>query len=103
VCLVGPGGAPVSAGDALYLWHDLHVQECQLDELWSFVHTKHANLPGAKSYHETYGDAWVWLAFAPEWRLVLAFVIGKRTQTYADQLLARVRQVTDLHILFFYQ
>jgi IS1 family transposase/transposase-like protein len=85
----------------LYLWHDLHVQECQLDELWSFVHTKQANLPGAKSYHETYGDAWVWLAFAPEWRLVLAFVIGKRTQTYADQLLARVRQVTDLHIPFF--
>jgi IS1 family transposase len=69
--------------------------------LWSFVHTKQANLPGAKSYHETYGDAWVWLAFAPEWRLVLAFVIGKRTQTYADQLPVRVRQVTDLHIPFF--
>ena len=24
----------------LYLWRDLHVIECQLDELWSFVHTK---------------------------------------------------------------
>jgi hypothetical protein len=43
----------------------------------------------------------VWLAFAPEWRLVLAFVIGKRTQAYADQPLARVRQVTDAHIPFF--
>src|SRR5262252_10393846 len=23
----------------LYFWHDLHVSACQLDELWSFVHT----------------------------------------------------------------
>src|SRR6266567_1069177 len=29
----------------LYFWHDLHVSECQLDELWSFVHTKEAHLP----------------------------------------------------------
>jgi IS1 family transposase len=85
----------------LYLWHDLHVRECQLDELWGFVHTKQANVLGAKTYSQTYGDAWVWLAFAPEWRLVLAFVIGKRTQAYADQLLARVRYVTDTHIPFF--
>jgi transposase-like protein len=24
----------------LYLWRELHLEECQLDELWSFVHTK---------------------------------------------------------------
>jgi transposase-like protein len=23
----------------LYLWRNLHLSECQLDELWSFVHT----------------------------------------------------------------
>ena len=34
----------------LYLWHDLHVRECQLDELWGFVHTKQANVLGAKTY-----------------------------------------------------
>ena len=28
----------------LSLWHNLHVTECQLDELWSFVHTKEAHL-----------------------------------------------------------
>jgi hypothetical protein len=32
----------------LSLWHNLRVTECQLDELWSFVHTKEAHLPGAK-------------------------------------------------------
>jgi len=85
----------------LSLWHNLHVSECQLDELWSFVHTKEAHLPGAKIYGATYGDAWVWIAFAPVWRLVLAFVIGKRDQASAEVLLARVAHVTDDHIPFF--
>jgi transposase-like protein/IS1 family transposase len=85
----------------LYLWHNLHVTECQLDELWSFVHTKEHNLPYAKIYHETYGDAWVWIAFAPVLRLVLAFVIGKRTQDSANLLLDRVVHVMDNNIPFF--
>jgi len=85
----------------LYFWSQLHVTECQLDELWSFVHTKEAHLPVAKIYCDTYGDAWVWLAFAPVWRLVLAFVVGKRTQENADLLVDRVKDVTDEHIPFF--
>ncbi|WP_420825681.1 hypothetical protein [Thiocystis minor] len=32
----------------LHLWKGLHVAECQLDERWSFVHTKEAHLPYAK-------------------------------------------------------
>ena len=37
----------------LYLWRDLHVRECQLDEWWSFVHTQQANVLGAKTYSKT--------------------------------------------------
>ena len=85
----------------LYLWRNLHLTECQLDELWSFVHTKEAHLPYAKIYCETYGNAWVWLAFAPVWRLIVAFVVGKRTQESADQLLDWVQSVADAHIPFF--
>lgn len=85
----------------LYFWRNLHVTECQLDELWSFVHTKEDHLPGAKTYCATYGDAWVWLAFAPVWRVVLAFVVGKRDQEHANLLLDRVVHVTDDHIPFF--
>jgi IS1 family transposase/transposase-like protein len=85
----------------LYLWNNLHVTECQLDELWSFVHTKERNLPGAKIYQETYGDAWVWLAFAPVGRLVLAFVVGKRNQASANLLLDRVAYVTDDQLPWF--
>lgn len=85
----------------LYFWQQLHLTECQLDELWSFVHTKEANLPGAKLLCETYGDAWVWIAFAPVWRMVVAFVVGKRSQENATLLLRRVEAVTDQHIPFF--
>lgn len=50
----------------LYLWSGLHVLECQLDELWSFVHTKEDHLPSAKGLCESYGDAW------SGWRLRLS-------------------------------
>lgn len=86
---------------ALYLWTGLHVLECQLDELWSFVHTKEAHLPSAKGLCESYGDAWVWLAFAPLWRVILAFVVGERTQESADLLLERLKDVTNGHVPFF--
>jgi len=85
----------------LYLWRDLHVIECQLDELWSFVHTKQHHVPCARLSDETYGDAWVWVACAPGWRLVLAFVIGKRTHKSADVLLDRVLHVTAAHMPYF--
>ena len=85
----------------LYLWNSLDVAECQLDELWSFVHTKERNLSTAKHLYENYGDAWVWIAFAPVSRLVLAFVIGRRDQAHANLLLKRVDHGTDGRVPFF--
>jgi IS1 family transposase len=85
----------------LYLWRELHLEECQLDELWSFVHSKEANLAAAKRICQSYGDAWVWIAFAPLWRMVVAFVVGKRTQENANLLLQPVVSVSDGGIPFF--
>ena len=85
----------------LYWWSHLPVSEGQLDELWSLVPTQQDNLPGAKRYGETYGDAWVGIALAPVWRLGVAFVMGKRPQESANLWLARVAQVTDQPIPFF--
>ena len=85
----------------LSLWRNLHVTECQLDELWSFIHTKEQHLEAAKVWCATYGDAWVWIAFAPLWRVILAFVIGKRTQVEANLLLEHLKHVTTADIPFF--
>jgi len=65
-----------------------------VDALWSFVRKKEAHLTTAEKVLALYGDAWVWIAFAPEWRLVAAFVVGKRAQENADLLLKRLRAVT---------
>ena len=47
------------------------------------------------------GDAWVWIAFAPVWRLVAAFVVGKRDQEHANVLLKRLHAVSCEYIPFF--
>ena len=40
----GPSGNEQCRLLMLYWWHDLPVRECQLDELWRFVHPKEDNL-----------------------------------------------------------
>ncbi len=84
-----------------YLFNNLHISECQLDELWSFVYKKEKRLTPAEKVLSLYGDAWVWIAFASEWRLVLAFVIGKREQDKANLLIDRLQAVSCGHIPFF--
>lgn len=76
------------------------MTECQLDELWSFVRTKDHHLAAARQWCETMAMPWVWVAFAPAWRLVVAFVVGQRTHAQANLLLDRV-QVTDQRVPFF--
>lgn len=80
---------------------NLHLTECQLDELWSFVYAKEGNLQNVKHVLQEYGDAWVWVAFAPDFKLIPAFVVGKRTQENADLLIERLVKVSDEHIPFF--
>lgn len=74
---------------------NLPLGECQLDELWSFVRKKERNLTALERVLGQYGDAWVWVAFAPEFKLVPAFVVGKRTQEEANTLIAQVAAATD--------
>jgi len=76
-------------------WHDLPVSACPLDEWGSCVPPKAAQLPGATSSGAPSGDAWVWIALAPGWRLVCACGSGQRDQAGAAWLLARVAPVTD--------
>jgi hypothetical protein len=85
VCAWLDRGARHCRAVILSLWRNLPLTECPLDELWSFLHTKQENLPGAKKHLDRYGDAGVWLAFAPVWRWVLGFVIGNHDQTQADR------------------
>ena len=62
---------------------------------------KEAPLSVAEKVLALYGDAWVWSAFAPAWRLVAAFVVGKRDQEHANVLLERGHAVSGGSRPFF--
>ncbi|MCC7361639.1 MAG: helix-turn-helix domain-containing protein [Anaerolineales bacterium] len=84
-----------------YFFRNLHLTECQLDELWTFIYKKEAHLTPLEQLAEVYGDAWVWIAFSPVCKLVPAWVIGKRTLAHARRLVFRLKSATDGQIPFF--
>lgn len=84
-----------------YFFCDLHLSECQLDELWTFVYKKEAHLTAFEKLAGLYGDAWIWIAFDPVHKLVPVWVVGKRTLTNAKQLIRRLKNRLDGHVPFF--
>jgi len=76
------------------LLKDVVVSECQLDEMWSFVGKKERNLDAVEKLEGLLGDAWIWIAFDAVHKIVLAHVVGKRTQPHAVVLLEGVKRVT---------
>jgi len=84
-----------------YFFRNLHLRECQLDELWTFIYKKETHLTPLEKLAEIYGDAWVWIAFSPVHKLVPAWVVGKRTLPHARRLIFRLKSATDGHIPFF--
>ncbi|HZC02498.1 MAG TPA: hypothetical protein VE844_14425 [Gammaproteobacteria bacterium] len=60
----------------------MNVTQVQLDELWNFIARKQATTaaPDGESPDESAdGRQWVWVSFAPEFRLLLAAYVGPRT------------------------
>jgi transposase-like protein/IS1 family transposase len=84
-----------------YFFRNLHLRECQLDELWTFVAKKEAHLTLLEKLATIYGDAWVSIAFSPVYKLVPAWVVGKRTLRDARRLVVQLQATTDGHIPFF--
>lgn len=84
-----------------YLWKDLPLREWQLDELWTFLYKKERNLDFLELLVREYGDVWVWICFEARLKLIPAFVIGKRTQEHANELIRLVKERSDGHVPFF--
>ena len=77
-----------------HLLRHLPVTQVQLEEMWSFITRKHAqetdeagdSLPGGED-----GQQWVWVSFAPEFRLMIAAVVGPRTLDTAKAVVAATK------------
>jgi IS1 family transposase len=74
-----------------YMMQELELSQVQLDELWTFVRKKERKLSEWEKLHTEYGDTWIWVAFDPVHKLVIAVLIGERTQEAAIGLLTRLR------------
>jgi IS1 family transposase/transposase-like protein len=73
-----------------HLLRELPVTEVQLDEMWSFIKRKHAQqaeTDGESGDLSEDGRQWVWISFAPQYRLILAAFVGPRTFDSALQLI----------------
>jgi IS1 family transposase len=77
-----------------HLLRDLAVTQVQLDEMWNFIARKHAcetDEAGESLPEGTDGRQWVWVSFAPEFRLMIAAVVGPRTLATAKQVVATTK------------
>jgi IS1 family transposase/transposase-like protein len=77
-----------------HLLQHLPVTQVQLDEMWNFIARKHAretdeageSLPEGQD-----GRQWIWVSFAPEFRLMIAAVVGPRTLETAKEVVAATK------------
>lgn len=84
-----------------YFFRELHLTECQLDELWTFVYKKEGRLTALEKMAPRYGDTWIWTAFDPIFKLVPAWRIGRRTLVEAQRFVNALKSRLDSHIPFF--
>ena len=101
LCAAGPW----AAGFCDETLRDLPCQRIEVDELWSFLYAKQKNVASAVDAPERAGDAWLWVAFCPDTKLVPSWRIGDRTavtgkefmKDLASRLSSRVQLTSDGH------
>ena len=84
---------------------DLPCRRIQVDEVWSFVYSKAANVARAKAAPPEAGDVWTWTAIDAETKLVPSWRVGDRSgETAIDfmddlrgRLADRVQLTSDGH------
>ena len=74
-----------------YMMRELELTQVQLDELWTFVHKKQRQLSEEEKGNSEWGDNWIWIAFDPIHKLIVAMLVGDRTEEEAMGLLSRLR------------
>lgn len=100
----------VSVGHACAAYQDkalrnLPCKHVQMDEIWSFIYAKNANVQKAKSAPDTAGDVWTWTAICADTKLLVSWFLGERDANAAaafvgdlrDRLASRVQLTSDGH------
>jgi IS1 family transposase len=75
------------------LIQDVPARDVQADEIWSFVGKKEKNTTSEDS--GTLGDSYCWIAIEARTKLVLSFVVGKRSVQDAIEFTQKLRRATS--------
>ena len=83
----------------------LTCKQIQCDEIWSFCYAKEKNVPEEMKGKLGFGDVWTWTAIDADSKLIVSFLVGDRSATYArkfiddlaSRLANRVQLTTDGH------
>ena len=67
-----------------YLIHDLHLSQVQVDELWALLGRQDVAEQGQQKQR---AKRWVWVGIDPVSKLMLAYVVGDRSQATAQWLI----------------
>jgi transposase-like protein/IS1 family transposase len=74
--------------------------DVQMDECWNFVYCKEKNKGPEDAHNDEIGDCYNWVAIDRPTKLVLAFVVGRRTTANAMELMRKVRSATSPTVRF---
>jgi IS1 family transposase len=62
-----------------------------MDEIWSFVYAKNANVKAAKKAPATSGDIWTWTAIDADTKLIVSWLFGSRDMDAALSFVGDLR------------
>jgi transposase-like protein/IS1 family transposase len=72
---------------------DVPVRDVQADEIWGFIGKKERQKTNEDD--ETLGDSYTWVAIEARTKLVLTFVVGKRSAKDAFEFTRKLRRATS--------
>jgi IS1 family transposase len=74
--------------------------DIQMYECWNCVYCKEKNKGPEDAHNDEIGDCYNWVAIDRPTKLVLAFVVGRRTSANAMELCRKVRRATSPDVRF---
>lgn len=70
------------------------VSDVQADEIWGFIGKKESHKGPEEAHDDSIGDCYTWVALEARSKLVLAYVVGRRTAANAMELMRKLRKAT---------
>lgn len=74
------------------MFNNLSCRNIEIDEIWSFCHTRQKNLSPEKEGILDYGNLWTFVALDRETKLVLSWLVGKRNLETAKAFVEDIRK-----------